>query len=161
MTDHECIQENKIEKFIETQAQFDNFLTTIKNNVYNTEANIKRIESVITIIEGRLSETFKDFNLHIKESYARVTEIEKLKLRIIEIDNSINSERNKNFTWKVAVIGIAASVLLTVFLQTINLSSRMGNVCRTVEINTVRLDELERIHPRHVSETITIKGDKL
>ena len=80
-------------------------------------------------------------------------DIEVIKTTVINLDKRINGsidDIEKHISsgkgWRVGIVGVAVMIII----QTITLASMWGRLCRTVEVNTVRIFDLEVLHPRTV-----------
>jgi len=80
-----------------------------------------------------------------------VEDVAIIKTTALALDKRINGsidEIQKHIehgtAWRVAIIGVFAMMMIQILI----LSSMWGRLCKTVEVNTVRLNDLEEIHPR-------------
>lgn len=74
-----------------------------------------------------------------------------IKERVINLDKRINGSIDAiekhistGVAWRMGIIGVAAMMII----QSLILASMWGRICRTVEINSGRIGELEALFPR-------------
>lgn len=84
-----------------------------------------------------------------------VSNIAVIKNTVINLDKRINGSIDaiekhiqRGVAYRIGIISVGAMFIL----QTLILASMWGRLCKTVEVDTKRIDILEEIHPRNESE---------